>query len=109
MLDGAGNLCSHRSSIAEVFASFYEQLYGSLTHTGECDLLPGISVAATLTEVRQAVKHLKNNKACAADGLVAEMLKHGGERGRGAGGLVGRLRVQAVGGGLVGAITKVVS
>jgi len=79
MLDGAGNLCSHRSSIAEVFASFYEQLYGSLTHTGECDLPPGISVAATSTEVRQAVKHLKNKKACAADGLVAEMLKHGSE------------------------------
>ena len=68
--------------IGEVFRAFYEQLYeadcGESAKHFLCLQAEG-NVIVTMEEVRAALKDMKGNKTAAEDGLVAEMLKAGGQ------------------------------
>ena len=80
-MDANGHLHTSTAGICEAFGSFYANLY-----TGEegedasmLEELPqGSSTPVTIPEVEEALKTMKNNKTAAEDGLVAEMLKAGG-------------------------------
>ena len=80
-----GQLRRERSEIAEVFASFYEDLYKSTITGGEqsmssfqnrCSGIPPFNLA----ELKHALKQMKNCKAADSTGLIAEMLKTNRER-----------------------------
>ena len=78
--DNEGNTKSTRNGIAEVFATFYQSLY-SAPHEAFGETLreqKNITGQDLRSDVEQCIKKLKRRKACAEDGLVAEMLKDGG-------------------------------
>ena len=82
--DNASTLKTNQDDILEVFAAFYEALY---FHSGVED--PSTWTCNTnffdadFYEIRGSIekflKRMKNGKSCAEDGLVAEMLKCGGQ------------------------------
>ena len=77
--DATGTLQTGDTDVAEVFASFYEDLYKV---EGESSAIPGSAsianeVPVSPAELNVTLKQLKNNKTRAEDGLVAEMLKTG--------------------------------
>ena len=89
-----GNDVTDRQSIADIFATFYEQLYRrSVFHnehaTRDTDA-PRRSADNDMThvpiplshteEVHQAIKQFKNGKCKDAAGITADMLKAGGTR-----------------------------
>eukprot|EP00959_Pyramimonas_sp_CCMP1952_P205669 4301053-Pyramimonas_sp.AAC.1 len=81
MLDQDGRTLNDRQSIADVFATFYEQLYQdtrSAAHAATRPDTPPIP-AFTNSEIEHALKGLKSNKAADTEGIVAEMLKSGGK------------------------------
>jgi len=81
MKDCKGHRKTLRSDIAKVFADFYAQLYGVSSAFPQPDIPAETPFeAVTLEEIVQALKQLKSGKACAEDGLLAEMLKAGSEK-----------------------------
>ena len=84
MRNAAGERVYHRTSIANVFADFYEQLYTTTRHTGivETTLLgesdspniPPFQMEELITET----KKLKKGRCKDGSGLIAEMIKSGG-------------------------------
>ena len=81
MLDKHGQEHSDRQKIADIFATFYEELYSSRTTCQPCfvnedgDNIPPF----TVEELKSELKKLKDKKCRDTSGLVAEMLKCGGE------------------------------
>ena len=69
-----------RSEIANVFATFYEDLYRppklQVAAQAICSSFP--VPAVTPAEVEQQLKKMKKSKAPDTGGIVAECLKHGG-------------------------------
>ena len=71
-----GHLKSSQDEIAGAFADFYEKLYEQLDAPKASGRVDGEDVAPiALEEVCEGCKLLKSGRACAEDGLVAEMLK----------------------------------
>ena len=72
-----GQLHTEQSSIADVFADFYEKLYSS--SRAHCTPNMGAeraTIPAVATEELQTfIKKLKKGRTCADDGLLAEMLQ----------------------------------
>ena len=66
-------------SIAEVFASFYQELYNEISVAPACttDSEVACEEPVTVEEVAEVLKRLKNGKTGADDGLVAQILKTG--------------------------------
>ena len=78
--DSQDILRSDQTSICEVFAQFYEDLYcASAGHEVTSNLEQHEDIV-TAEEVRKALQKLKAGKTGADDGLVAEMLKTGHEQ-----------------------------
>ena len=80
MKDKHGDLCTERTSIANIFADFYEQLYSSTNAAQQIEetgtsLIP----AFTRQELVSAIKGLKSNRCKDTAGIKAEMLKMGGQ------------------------------
>ena len=76
MTDSQGNRKTNPADMAEVFASFYEQLYNTVGSTSEYGKdVSENSPAITANEIAIAIKKLKNGRTCGDDGLLAEMLK----------------------------------
>ena len=71
--DRLGRWKRHFESVLNVGSSMSVELQNSQS-TGDDDL-----AELTIEEVRNAVKRLKNGKAAGDDGVVAELLKYGGE------------------------------
>ena len=77
--DNAGIIRTGRGEIAEVFASFYQSLYSAPREAvGEAQRRHRITAEELRDDVVYCIKKLKRKRACADDGLVAEMLKDGG-------------------------------
>ena len=82
MLTGDGREVHERQSIADVFASFYGELFSDETRTpvtmenSDCDNI----VDFLLEELKVALKSLKTGKATDDNNICAEMLKFGGEK-----------------------------
>ena len=80
MLDTDGTEQTERQTIADIFATFYADLYttqntgASFTFTNDGLQIP----LFTSMELMREIKHLKNNRCADSSGLVAEMLKNGG-------------------------------
>ena len=76
---------SDRQGIADVFATFYENLYSRKHCPGEAGITSSSSgeqsdiPPVTAEEVRTQVKKLKKGKAADSAGIVAEMFKDGGD------------------------------
>lgn len=78
MTDASGSRKTEPDDMAEVFASFYEQLYDTLAPAGDCPSgSQGNSPHVTALEVGLVVKKLKNGRTSGDDKLLAEMLKTG--------------------------------
>ncbi len=81
MIDKNGEEKDERKSIAEVFAAFYEDLYRSRqskqvrANVGTRKNLPKFS----MEELKDSLKMMKRGKAKDSQGVVAEMLKDGGD------------------------------
>ncbi len=77
--DSGGSLHFPRDEISEVFAHFYETLYGHMETVGSFAKTVGTAAHTTATvdanEVKKACEKLQHKKTCADDGLVAEMLQ----------------------------------
>ena len=74
--DKSGEIHYNPDSICEVFAKFYEDLCRDVG--ANIDFQSGASMVdthVTVDEERKGLKHLKNRRTAADDGLVAEMLK----------------------------------
>ena len=84
MIDGGGNMTTDRDSIVEIFAKFYEDLYES-RQAEEAQELQGDGEQEAAVEpfdeieMDEALKKIKKGRAADEKGLVAEMLKQGGE------------------------------
>ena len=81
MHDSKGNLVTNRKSIAEIFATFYEELYRS-RQDDKHDQSEGIEIPAGThpfneNQLIQTLKSMKSGKAPDQKGLVVEMLKSG--------------------------------
>ena len=76
MTNSQGKKCSAGSEIAEIFAVFYEKLYLSERRyeTG-LSSNPCAATPVSLQELQAVLLKMKNNRSCADDGLLAEMLK----------------------------------
>ena len=77
-----GTLYTNTDGICEVFGAFYENLYKGAEgeSAASLDELPnGGGLPVSPEEVADVLKKMKNNKTAAEDGLVAEMLKAGGD------------------------------
>lgn len=80
MEDAGGNTVTSKQDIADVFADFYADLYNS-THDPDMEkskLEPRIN-QFSMGELEAALKKIKSGKAKDLKGIVAEMLKHGGD------------------------------
>lgn len=77
----AGSLVSDGVSIAEVFVTFYEELYkcDAAAREGGEDNLTELICPVTASEITAALKRMRNKRTGADDGLVAEMLKAASE------------------------------
>lgn len=75
-----GKECASKEDIAEVFAEFYESLYAKVEEY-DYRLSEDVEsvVAVTRDEVRKQLRAMKRNKAADEAGIVAEMLKEGGD------------------------------
>ena len=75
--NGAGELKTDPSDIAEVFALFYEDLYKEMEGRSlpEIDETSSHADSITREEVERALRKLKSGRTGADDGLVAEMVK----------------------------------
>ena len=88
MTDKNGGERTDRQGIADAFADFYADLYGSRMtvladyHTGEGvrDAGPSQVPQFTTAEVQAEVDRLKKGKCQDSAGLVAEMIKYGGAK-----------------------------
>ena len=83
VVDEAGFEKTSGEDIAEVFASFYETLYsshqdGAAQREGRWNPT-GITPPFTMQELTAALKKLKSGKSSDSSGIVAEMLKFGGQ------------------------------
>ena len=80
VIDKEGKECTSKADIAEVFAEFYESLYAKVD---EYDYRVQEEVreasAVSKEEVREQLKRMKSNKAPDEEGIVAELLREGGE------------------------------
>ena len=81
MEDRFGNRCDDRQSIADIFGAFYRDLYAPKVHydayvIGCCEGIP----LFTREEIRCALKSLKSGKCADSNGVLAEMLKAGGDQ-----------------------------
>ena len=84
IIDADGNELTNKSEIAETFALFYEQLYasrqphshGSNGAAANSSRIPYFCDA----ELNDAMMKMKGGKAKDDAGIVAEMIKHGGEQ-----------------------------
>ena len=82
MLTKDGQEVHERQSIADVFASFYGELYGDEQRKDmetECSVADRI-VDFSLDELKVALKSLKSGKSADENRICAEMLKYGGEK-----------------------------
>jgi len=83
MTNTDGQFQQDRQSIADVFATFYEQLYNDTQKHTDNGHQPwrddkGNHIPAfTKQELHKALRQLKNGKAADSNGIVAEMLKTG--------------------------------
>ncbi|KAH7669983.1 endonuclease-reverse transcriptase [Aphelenchoides avenae] len=83
--DEEGQLQTERPAVEEVCRKFYTALFDSKVHVertpwnaaAEEDPAPE---PVTVSEVEEALKRFKNEKAPGPDGITAEMLKAGGQR-----------------------------
>ena len=75
---------TRKQDIADAFADFYEALYSSRSDQkgSATNLSPARVAVFTMDELDAGLKKLKRGKAKDAAGLVAEMLKHGGNKFR---------------------------
>ena len=88
VVDDEGIRRTERQDIADAFAKFYETLYREGHFVDEFDKSSsdtdedaGEEVKPiNKEEVRDSLRNMKNNKAMDSAGLVAEMIKNGGER-----------------------------
>ena len=81
MVSTSGEDVYDRQSIADVFASFYEQLYEDKNKTKLMDFNKDERIDNfSLTELDTAMKQLKAGKAADANNISAEMLKSGGSK-----------------------------
>ncbi|KAH7713983.1 endonuclease-reverse transcriptase [Aphelenchoides avenae] len=84
LIDEEGRLQTERPEVEEVCRKFYTDLFDIKAHvertpaneTAEENPMPD---PVTATEVEDALKRFKNEKAPGPDGITAEMLKAGGE------------------------------
>lgn len=80
--DGEGNLITDPESILRRWeVHFNELLNGHLTEEIEAPSFQeenAMLQPPSIEEIEKAIKRLKNNKASGADGIPAELLKHGG-------------------------------
>ena len=78
-----GNKATSKASIAEVFATFYEKLYSSCwteaSRSSQSQLPIGAAPPFTMEDLQAGLCKLKHGKAGDAAGIVAEMVKKGGE------------------------------
>ena len=81
VLDHPGQEIYDKDEIVEVFASFYDHLYASTptNTTPASDRIVACSISFTIEELRTALKKMKNGDAKDVAGIVADMLKYGGE------------------------------
>ena len=85
VVDKSGNVRSNRQEIVDVFADFYEELYKAreeLVVDGNEERRWGTHFeipSVTVEEIDQHVRKLKRGKAADTRGVVAEMLKVGGQ------------------------------
>ena len=86
MVDEHGKTKTHRMSIANIFASFYEELYskqGSGVANDNAEHINRDEIPVfTENELMKALKSLKNGKCKDTAGIKAEMLKNTGCRTR---------------------------
>ena len=74
--DNSGNVRTDQESVLEVFASFYEELYKEAEHLKHEDFhYSECRTCVSIDDIKSALKRLRNRKAGADDGSVAEMLK----------------------------------
>jgi hypothetical protein len=78
MTDHTGKAQHDRQSIADVFATFYERLYADPHRHGCQDIGTAGIPSFTFSELSKGLKQLKTGKAADTSGLLAEMLKQGG-------------------------------
>ena len=82
MIDDQNVRHTDRQAIADVFAAFYEDLFNSRCDKSEM-MMPDLEVTPfepfTNEEVHRALKGMKRGKAGDSHGLVAELLKDGGD------------------------------
>jgi len=78
-LGSHGKVHSNVADIAEVFATFYERLYSSGRQQRASRQYHGQTHLPEVTEeeLENLLKLMKKKKACAEDGLIAEMLQWG--------------------------------
>ena len=86
MVDAHGDTQIKRMSIANIFATFYEELYSKQCAENSCDntTRTNCDVVPIFTEheLVKALKTLKNGKCADTAGIRAEMLKNTGDRTR---------------------------
>ena len=81
MHDVSGDLRRDPQDIAESFADFYEDLYNNALGKMEASPAAGTNCPkVSREELKTALLKLRPGKACADDGLIAEMLKTDHER-----------------------------
>ncbi|KAH7701151.1 protein F43G9.7, partial [Aphelenchoides avenae] len=83
--DDEGQLQTERPAVEEVCRKFYTELFDSKVHVerhlrNAAEEEEAILDPVTGTEIEEALKRFKNEKAPGPDGITAEMLKAGGER-----------------------------
>ena len=79
IMDSHEKLCQDKNEILEVFVAFYEKLYNAAADELHMPQSVGGSKAVTVEEIKEAMKKMRNGKACGDDGLYAELLKSGHE------------------------------
>ena len=76
IIDKTGKEQSTQSEIVKVFAAFYQDLFsGSVNGFAVPPWDPAGIEQILAGEVEAAIKSMKTGRACASDGLLAEMLK----------------------------------
>ena len=77
VVDSSGETQHDRKQIAEVFASFYENLYhASVPEADDASLQVAQIEPFNFSELRLGMQRLKDGKVCDQSGVCSEMLRH---------------------------------